>query len=117
MCDLTLERKLRGRSIITSGCLFFQSSTNLKEFQRALTGYKVLVDLFVFSISFKNQHLLIPSVNGASKFGPLKSINWEAKMRLLADYKFGSKTSVGGMILLKLAQALRSEERRHLSQP
>ncbi|ATZ49496.1 hypothetical protein BCIN_04g06360 [Botrytis cinerea B05.10] len=44
MCDLTLERKLRGRSIITSGCLFFQSSTNLKEFQRALTGYKVLVD-------------------------------------------------------------------------
>ncbi|KAF7946175.1 hypothetical protein EAE96_009178 [Botrytis aclada] len=44
MCELTLERKLHGRPDITRGRLFFQSSTNLKEFQRALTGYKVLVD-------------------------------------------------------------------------
>ncbi|KAF5868485.1 uncharacterized protein Bfra_012396 [Botrytis fragariae] len=44
MCDLILERKLHGRPDITNGRLFFQSSTSLKEFQRALTGFKVLVD-------------------------------------------------------------------------
>ncbi|KAF7896512.1 hypothetical protein EAF00_006526 [Botryotinia globosa] len=44
MCDLTLERKLRGRPEIANGRLFFQSSTSLKEFQKALTGYRVLVD-------------------------------------------------------------------------
>ncbi|TGO83762.1 hypothetical protein BPOR_0596g00040 [Botrytis porri] len=44
MCHLTLERKLRGRTDIPSGRLFFESSIRLKEFQRALTGYKVLVD-------------------------------------------------------------------------
>ncbi|KAJ8059582.1 hypothetical protein OCU04_011237 [Sclerotinia nivalis] len=44
MCDLILERGQSRGSDVTTGRLFFQGSTNLKEFQRALTGYKVLVD-------------------------------------------------------------------------
>ncbi|QSZ32061.1 hypothetical protein DSL72_001630 [Monilinia vaccinii-corymbosi] len=43
-CDIILERKLPNRTDVITGCLFFQSSTNLKEFQKALTGYNVLVD-------------------------------------------------------------------------
>ncbi|RAL65480.1 hypothetical protein DID88_001046 [Monilinia fructigena] len=44
MCDIILEKKQLRRTDVTTGCLFFQSSTNLKEFMRAFTGYKVLVD-------------------------------------------------------------------------
>ncbi|KAF7855406.1 hypothetical protein EAF04_010149 [Stromatinia cepivora] len=44
MCDLFLERRQSRGTNVTTGHLFFPGSTNLKEFQRALTGYKVLVD-------------------------------------------------------------------------
>lgn len=47
MCDLILERKGPRKTDVMTGRLFFQSSTNLKDFQRALTGYKVKVDLSV----------------------------------------------------------------------
>ncbi|KAF7908099.1 uncharacterized protein EAF01_003854 [Botrytis porri] len=81
MCHLTLERKLRGRTDIPSGRLFFESSIRLKEFQRALTGYKVLVDF-----------------------------QQGIKLRTLEKYQFESKNAITGRLQIWLKDFSRGHD-------
>ncbi|TEY36168.1 hypothetical protein BOTCAL_0563g00040 [Botryotinia calthae] len=83
MCDLTLERKLRGRPDITSGRLSFQSSKDLKEFQRVLTGYKVLVD---FQQGIKLRTL------GKYSIGSIDAITGRLQI-LLKDFSTGNDST------------------------
>ncbi|KAI9642689.1 hypothetical protein NHQ30_008420 [Ciborinia camelliae] len=79
LCDLIMDKKRPGSSETGTGCLSFQTSTSLKGFLRALTGYKVLVDF---------------------KHG--------IKLRTLEKFQFDSKNAITGRLQIWLKDFGRS---------
>ncbi|ESZ90970.1 hypothetical protein SBOR_8633 [Sclerotinia borealis F-4128] len=111
MCALILERNRLGRIDVTTGCLFFQSSTDMKGFQRALTGKRgiKLRTLEKFKCDSKNAitgRLQIWLKDSGRSYDSTQTGLNSVLRRTSTSFSATSRTTLASMATLKAQQAI-----------